>query len=287
MRLWLYAKSSHRESLDNVRRVSAITNALAEFNPTLCTGDYRAASIAKDTMGVKNSMGVDAMGNLPHTMERLDMLIYDNEDVTSEMYEAMDDYCSKLYSVGKDIPFDVVDNSYFVQSDFSITKALFFSDDDYDKYFLDFCKNSQKYDIPLLNGNYFFLDTQKEYEKSFSQVIDEEEYEDIIQNTEYLLCASVQSCLESLAAGNKPVFFVRKSQPQLHIDLIEKYNIPTAQGENLDALIESYEQIIATYPKTNKIEKFDFSSMANSIREVFDEYKNITPTMSEIYHYSD
>jgi len=287
MRLWLYAKSSHRESLDSVRRVSAITNALAEFNPTLCTGDYRAASIAKDTMGVKNSMGVDAMGNLPHTMERLDMLIYDNEDVTSEMYEAMDDYCSKLYSVGKDIPLDVVDTSYFVQSDFSIKKALFFSDDDYDKSFLDFCKNSQKYDIPLLNGNYFFLDTQKEFEKSFNQVIDEEEYEDIIQNTEFLLSASVHTCLESLAAGNKPVFFVRKSQPQLHTDLIEKYNIPTAEGDNLDTLMESYEEIIATYPQTNKIEKFDFSSIANSIREVFDEYKNITPAMSEIYHYSD
>jgi len=69
--------------------------------------------------------------------------------------------------------------------------------------------------------------------------------------------------------------------------LIEKYNIPTAQGENLDALIESYEQIITTYPKTERIEKFDFSSIANSIREVFEEYKNITPTMSEIYHYSD
>lgn len=34
MRLWPYAKSSHRGSLDNVRRASAIANILAEFNPT-------------------------------------------------------------------------------------------------------------------------------------------------------------------------------------------------------------------------------------------------------------
>lgn len=285
--LWLYAKSSHRESLDSVRRCSAIANALDEFNPRLCTGDYRAASIAKDTMGVKNSMGVDAMGNLPHTMERLDMLIYENEDVTPDMYEAMDDFCSKLYSVGKDIPFDIVDKKYLAQSDFSIQKALFFSDDDYDKYFLNFCKNSKKYDMPLLNGNYFFLDTHKEYEKSFSKVIDEEEYEDIIRNTEYLLSASVHTCLESLASGNKPVFFVRKSQQHLHMELIEKYNIPTAQGDNLDALMESFEEIIVDYPQTKKLEQFDFSAIAKSIRAVFEEYKHITPTMSHIYHYAD
>jgi len=287
MRIWLYAKSSHRDSLDNVRRCSAIANALEEFNPTLCTGDYRAATIAKDTMGVKNSMGVDAMGNLPHTMERLDMLLYDNEDVTNEMYDDMNEYCSKIYSVGKDIPLDIVDKSFFVQSDFSIKKALFFSDDDYDKYFLDFCKNSQKHDIPLLNGNYFFLDTQKEYEKSFSEIIDEEEYQDVVQNTEYLLTASIHTCLESLAAGNKPVFFLRKREPIINIELIEKYNIPIAEGENLDALIENYEQIILAYPQTKKLEKFDFSPIKKSIGEVFEEYKDIPSSMDYIYNYID
>lgn len=53
------------------------------------------------------------------------MLIYDNEDVTAEMHEGMNEYCSKLYCIGKDIPRDVVDKAYFTKSKFGIKKALF------------------------------------------------------------------------------------------------------------------------------------------------------------------
>jgi len=286
MKLWIYAKSSHRDSLDNVRRCGAIANALEEFEPTLCTGDYRATSIARDTMGVKNAMGIDAMGNLPHTMERLDMLIYDNEDVTPQMHQEMDDFCSKLYAVTKDLPLDIVDETYFIQSDFSIKKALFFRDDDYDKWFLDFCKDSQKYELSILNGNYFFLDTQREFEKSFDEVIDEEEYEDIIKHTEFLLSASVHACLENLAAGNKPVFFLAKDKDTPSIEMIKKYNIPVASGENLDELMQSYESIIQNYPQTKKIEKFDYSAIKKDIESIFEEYKDIAPALDFTYEYA-
>ena len=287
MNIWIYAKSSHRDNLENVRRCSAIANGLKEFNPTLCTGDYRAASIARDTMGVKNTMGVDAMGNLPHTMERLDILFYDNEDVTPEMHAQMDAYCSKLYAFGADLPYDIVDSTYFVASNFSIKKALFFSDDDYSKWFVDFCKDSKKYDMPLLNGNYFFLDTLKDFEKSFSEVVDEEEYEDTIKNTEYLLCGSVHTALESLASGNKPVFFMRKDMPIRNMNLILKYKIPVAHGENLDALLESYEEIIAAYPQTNKIKPYDLTPLKETLALTLKENENIVPAMDYGYHYAN
>lgn len=286
MKLWIYAKSSHRDSLDNVRRCSAIANALEEFEPTLCTGDYRATCIARDTMGVKNAMGIDAMGNLPHTMERLDMLIYDNEDVTKEMHQQMTEYCSKLYALTDTLPLDIVDNTYFMQSDFSIKKALFFRDDDYTKWFFDFCKDSKKYELPLVNGNYFFLDTQKEFEKSFSEIIDEEEYEDIIKYTEYLLSASVHTCLESLASGNKPIFFMPDDKGTRSFELIQKYNIPVVNGKNLDELMQSYERIIANYPQTKKIEKFDFSAIKEEIAMIFEEYKHISPSLDFTHEYA-
>lgn len=287
MNLWIYAKSSHRDSLDNVRRSSAIANALKEFSPTLCTGDYRAASIARETMGVKDTMGVDAMGNLPHTMERLDMLVYDNEDVTPEMHEEMGEFCSKLYSVGKDLPFDIVDESYFQESKSSIKKGVFFSDDDYDKWFLNFCKGFKKYDVPLLNGNYFFLDTQKEYQKSFSEVVDEEEYKEFVKSSEFLLCGSVHTCLESLACGNKPVFFMRKDKPILNMKLILKYKIPLAHGENLDELMQNFETIITNYPQTQKIEPYDFASMKEEMAVIFEKYKGLVPAMDYTYAYAN
>lgn len=287
MNIWIYAKSSHRENLDNVRRCSAIANALKEFAPTLCTGDYRAASIARATMGVTNTMGIDAMGNLPHTMERLDLLMYDNEDVTQEMHQEMDTFCSKLYTVGKDLPYDIVDASYFEPSEMHLQKAIFFSDDDYAKWFVDFCKGSKKYEIPLLNGNYFFLDTQKEFEKSFSEVIEEDEYQATISQTEYLLSASVHSCLESLASANKPVFFMRKDKPILNMKLILKYKIPVAHGNNLDELMQSFELITANYPQTQTIKPFDFSLLKEEIAAVLKTHEAIIPAMDYSYSYSD
>lgn len=287
MNLWIYAKSSHRDSLDNVRRSSAIANALAEFSPTLCTGDYRAASIARETIGVKNTMGIDAMGNLPHTMERLDMLIYDNEDVTLQMHKEMSEFCAKLYSIGAELPFDIVNMSYFNTNSPTTKKAVFFSDDDYAKWFLNFCKDSKKYDLPLLNGNYFFLDTQKEFEKSFSQVIEEEGYEEVIKSSEYLLCGSIHTCLESLACANKPVFFIRKDKPILNMKLIVKYKIPVVHGENLDELMQNFENIIQNYPQTQKIEPYDFSSLKEDIAAVFKKYESIAPVMDYSYNYAD
>ncbi len=287
MNIWIYAKSSHRDNLDNVRRSSAIANALEEFSPTLCTGDYRAASIARTTMGVKNTMGVDAMGNLPHTMERLDMLVYDNEDVTREMRQEMEEFCSKLYAVGEDLPLDIVDASYFSESESKRKKAIFFSDEDYAKWFLTFCKGSKKYDVPLLNGNYFFLDTQKEFEKSFSEVIDEEEYEDVVKNSQYLLCGSVHTCLESLASGNKPVMFMRKDKSVLNMKLILKYKIPLAHGENLDELMQSFEKIIANYPQTRKMEPFDFSPLKEDMASLLKQYEGMVPAMDYSHQYAE
>lgn len=66
MNLWIYAKSSHRDGLENVRRCSALAKLLNDVSPTLCSADYRAAYIANKQFGVKNTMGIDAVGNLPH-----------------------------------------------------------------------------------------------------------------------------------------------------------------------------------------------------------------------------
>jgi len=283
MNLWIYAKSSHRDTLDNVRRCSAITNALSEFEPTLCTSDYRAASIARDTMGVKNAMGIDAMGNLPHTIERLDILIYDNEDVTKEMDQQMQEFCSKLFSLGRDLPLDIIDQSYLSPTTNKIEKAVFFGDDDYDRWFVDFCKGSKKYDVPLLNGNYFFLDTKKEFENSFKEVLDEEQYIQSVKGTKFLLSGSIHTSLESLASGNKPVFFMCKEEPKSTFDILDKYNIPFVKANNLDELMQKYDKVVKNYPQIKKIQIYDFSVIKKKISSVFRKYKDMKPAMDYGY----
>ena len=287
MDLYIYAKSSHRDGLENVRRCSAVARMLQEFEPTLCTSDYRAASIAKDTLGIKRTMGIDAVGNLPHTMERLDMLIYDNDEVTPQMHKQMDAFCARLYKMGEDIPFDLVDEEFFEPSAVTRDKGVFFGDDDYKGWFLNFCEGSAKHDVALLNGNYFFFDSAAKLEKSFKQIEDEEKYFSVIKTTKYLLTASVHAALESLAAGNSPVYFKRGDKDLNTEYLIEKYDIPKVSGANLDTLMGAFDAICKHYPQTKKIEKFDITKIKEQIALTFKEYAHIKPAIDYGYYYAD
>lgn len=287
MQLYIYAKSSHRDSLESVRRASALAKMLVECKPTLCTGDYRAATIARESMDVEDAMGIDAMGNLPHTMERLDMLIYDNEDVDEQMHSAMSSFTTRLYKIGEDIPYELIDSFYFQEHKPLYSRAIFFGDEDYNKWFLEFSQGSKKQDIPLLNGNYFFLDSAEKFRDSFSEVIEEEQYKEVISKTKYLLCGTIHGCLESLAAGQSPIFFLRGDKEVSNLELLKKYNIPTAKGETLDALIEDYDSIIANYPQTMPVDKYDPTKLQEEILSTLDEYAHITPSMDYSYYYAD
>ena len=280
MNLYIYAKSSHRDGLENVRRCAALAKELVEFKPTLCTEDYRAASMAKDELGVLRTMGIDGVANLRHAMERLDILIYDGAILDDEVFEQIEDYTSLFLKVKtSDIPATIVDKEFFTPIKIKRDYGIFFADDDYRNSFYDFCDGSKKHDIELLLGHYFFLGNEKRLSESFVNVQESEEYEDFIKSSKYLLCANVHSALESLACGNKPVFFMRKDKDIQNIELLEQYNIPIVKGDNLDMLIEDFYNTIENYPQTKKLENFDLSKIKTKIAEIFKQYEHLAPAI--------
>ena len=283
MQVYLYAKSGHNFGLENVRRVSAVHNMLKESEPILCTADYRAATFAKSELGVQRGVGVDVIGNLPNVLERGDILIYDDSNEASDtMQSHMKDFCTNLYKVGVDIPFYIVDNTFFEnnQNKNKIEKAIFFSDDDYANWFYELVLNGKKYDLPLLLGHYFFLGNDDKLKNHFSNIIEEEEYIDTIKSVKYLLTASVHSCMESLASGNSPVYFKRGDKKNLeNLDLLQKYNIPIIDENNMKSIMERFEDIILNYPKVIKIEQFDISDIKKEITATLEKFKLIQPSL--------
>ena len=123
MALYIYTKSGHNVGLDQLRRGAAIYKQLKEYDPTLCTADYRAATFARD-LGVHKGIGIDIIGNLPNLMQRSDSLIFDSDEPSETMREFMNEYCTKLYEVGVDIPKTIVDDEYFQKSNQSIEKTF-------------------------------------------------------------------------------------------------------------------------------------------------------------------
>ena len=209
-------------------------------------------------------------------MLRMDILIFDSKEPTNTMRKHMKEFCSHLFEVGVDIPYDIIDDIYFEQSPQTIQKCFFFADDDYENEMIEFCNNSKKHDLSLLLGHYFFIRNEDILSKSFNNIIESEEYIDTIKNSKYLLTSSVNATLESLASGNYPVFFQRKVKPfKGELEILEKYNIPTIQADNLDDLIVKFENIIANYPQTNNIKKIDISNIVTTIENTMKKYESV------------
>ena len=275
MKVYLYAKSGHAIGLEATKRCAAIANELKEFDPILCTSDFRAGAFAKDLLGIKKYVNIDVLRNLYNIMEKRDILIYDTDETNEFMKNDMKQFCTLLYSVNSDLSDIVIDASiYNKNEDPSIEKTLFFGDDDYNNLFLNLVEASTKYDIELLMGHYFFLGNEKIFKNHFSKIIDEEEYVETIQNSKYLLTASLQTALESIACGNKAVLFKREDKTY-NEKLISKINLPIIEESNLEKIIENFETIIKNYPQIENFNNTNLKNIQLNIKEKLEEYNRL------------
>jgi len=275
MQVYLYTKSGHAIGLEATKRCATIANALKEFEPILCTSDFRAGAFAKDLLGVKKYVNIDVVRNLYNIMEKRDILIYDTDETNEFMHNDMKEFCTLLYSVQNDISNIVVDETLYKKIDNpSIEKLMFFGDDDYNNLFLENIKEAQALDIDLLMGHYFFLGNEKIFKKYFNNVIDEEEYVETIQNSKHLLTASLQTALESISCGNKPVLF--KREDKIYDDeLISKLNIPTINSKDFNQIVKEFEEIIKDYPEIKNFNNANLENIVHTIKEKIDEYNRL------------
>lgn len=276
MQVYLYAKSGHTIGLDATKRCAAIANALKEFDPILCTSDFRAGAFAKDNLGVKKYVNIDVLRNLHNIMQRRDILIYDTPEANDEMKKDMKEFCSLLYGIGDELNGIIVDESIYKNiPNPKLEKTIFFGDDDYNNLFLEIIKDSEKFDINLLMGHYFFLGNEKIFINHFSNVIDEEEYVQTIQNSKYLLTTSLQTALESLACGNYPVLFKRIDKEYDEI-LIQQLNLPVIESTSLKELVNQFDIVIKNYPIISNFEILKLDTIVLEIKEKIGLFRKLT-----------
>ena len=278
MQVYLYAKSGHTIGLEATKRCAAIANALKEFDPILCTSDFRAGAFAKDLLGIRRYVNIDVIRNLHNIMEKRDILIYDTPEINDNMKKDMTAFCTLVYGIDDEIKGIIVDSSIYNKMDNTnlnkLDKTIFFGDDDYNNIFLEMAKESEKQEINMLMGHYFFLGNEKVFLDYFSNVIDEEEYVQTIKNSKYFLTASLQSALESLACGNFPVLFKRFDK-NYDEELITNLNIPVIKGDNLKQLIENFSVIINNYPNINNFNIISFDTIVKNVKEKIDLYNKL------------
>ncbi len=276
MQVYLYAKSGHTIGLEATKRCAAIANFLKEFDPILCTSDFRAGAFAKDLLGVRRYVNIDVVRNLHNIMQKRDILIYDTPEANDDMKKDMKEFCTLLYGIDNEIEGIVVDTSiYTKQENPKLEKTIFFGDDDYYNLFLKLLEDSGKSDINLLMGHYFFLGNEKIFNNHFSNVIDEEEYVETIKDSKYLLTASLQTALESLACGNKPVLFKREDKIYDE-NLIHELNLPVIEADSLKDLLEKFDASINEYPIISNFNIINLENIKKEIKEKIDLYNKLT-----------
>lgn len=277
MKIYIYAKGGHTFGLDAIRRCSYITKLLDEKNcePILCVNEFSAGAYAKKQLDIKNYITTETLNDLSKVLKKGDTLIYESDEISEFIETQEKSYFSFLYKIPEDIPISITNKFlYKKQNSRKNEKLFFYGDEDYSKELINLCEKSAKYEIPLLLGEYFFIGDEKKFENRFSQLLNSQEYVRCVQNTKYLLSGSLNTCLESIECGNKPVLLKRKDK-NYDDQLIKEIHLPTINFTTLDEVFIKFEKIIENYPKLNKKEKFNIDTIINDIFIRINTYRRL------------
>ena len=267
MKVYLYAKGGHNTGLDALRRCSFIIKLLQNNNcePILCTKDFKAAAYAKSHLEVNNYVSIVKINDLENILENGDILIYDTNEDEEFFNTTMKQMCTLMYKIPEDIPNTIVDNTIYKKQNIEKKEKLFFfSDEDKDEKLLELCKNSKKLNIPLLWGYFFTNKNKTSLSSSFDKILYEDTYIENIQKTKHLFSASLHTCLESIASGNKPILFKRDDKTYDE-KLIKQLHLPFINEKPLDEAMIEYEKIIKNYPKLVSLDYVDLNSIIHDI----------------------
>ena len=230
MKTYYYVHTGHRIGLDRFRRAVAIVRELQkEMDITLLCSDFRIANEAKE-FGIKTSVGIDVVRNIPYIAHHGDKLIFDSDEANPIMLEDMKEFFSSFVHIKENEV--VVDEKYFVKEQKTIKMALFFGDDDYGKDLEKHLDLFEGLKLDLQLGFYYFLDYEDMLKGKFKNSYEFEDYDEVITKTDILLTSSPQAVLENLASGGKPIYIQREDYTQSFREIFEKLNIPIIDNYN-------------------------------------------------------
>ncbi|MDD5399626.1 MAG: hypothetical protein PHQ93_00370 [Sulfurimonas sp.] len=258
MKIFYYVHTGHRIGLDRFRRACTIIRALGDVDITLLCSDFRIAHQARD-FGVKNSVGIDDVRNIPKIANHGDKIIFDSDEANPFMLDDMRKYFSTFIRISDDkndkkadneflistylsgeniCNTIVVDEKYFKQEEKTIKLSYFFGDDDYEKDLEKHLAFVDGLNPHLQLGFYYFFDYEDMLKNRFKNHYEFEEYDETIKKSQILISASPQAVLESLASGSKPVYVQRDDYTTNFLELFESLNIPIVKNYDKAYLID-------------------------------------------------
>jgi len=265
MRTFYYVHTGHRIGLDRFRRAAAIISYLGDDELTLLSSDFRIAQIARD-FGVKNSVGLDVVRNIPQIAHHGDKLVFDSDEANPIMLEDMQQYFFPFIHVANDTI--AVADRYFEKREKTVKLSYFFGDDDYEKDLAKNLEDLKSLNVHLQLGFYYFLDYEDMLREEFTNCFDFEEYDEMIFSSEVLITSSPQAVLESLASGGKPIYIQREDYTRDMNDLFKKLEVPCLESFDIN-------QINVILKTINDIKYVTITQNDNKMSKIIKENLNL------------
>lgn len=276
MQIFIYAYSDYNIGFDSIRRASIISRLLqnSHCENTILTNNLKAGLYAKNRLGVNRFNHINDKNELLKYIKKGDILIYEGHNDNCFIETNICNICTLTYKIPDEIPFTFIDNSKFKKhNNKTIDKLFYYGDEDKNDTLL---KDYEKYtcEIPFLIGYNFSQRNEQKIKSIFINIINENNYENSIKNTKYLLSGSLYSCFEAINSGGKAVLLKRKDKIYDEI-FIKSINLPTIEESTLKDDIERFHHIISHYPRIRILERFDISQIIKNIFIRLETYKKL------------
>ena len=239
--IYLYAYTNHKENLDSLRRVLALYDELKnDFDCELLVNEFRAQLLAKE-WGYPLATTIETIKDIDAVASVEDTIIIDSpEKLEGKVLEYPQNFKEVIYldttnqSLDGAKNFRVFEDGYIypiLEQAKKEEKTIFiYGDSDYEKTILknlDFFKNKE---IDLYWGIYFFVKYEDALAEVFRDIIEPEEYYEVLKNYQKIITSSVQIAIESLA--NKAEVAFLPLNPTEDRSPLEQLSIPIIKNNS-------------------------------------------------------
>lgn len=245
--IYLYAYTNHKENLDSLRRVVALYKSLKEQNLEceILINEYRAQLLLKD-WGLPLATTIETIKDIDAVAKPEDIIVIDSQEaLEGKVLNYPQKFKAVIYlnSLCKEVKFDgatifniFLDNNliFFKEKEQVRDKNIIYiyGDSDYDKTIL---KNSEIFknkELDLYWGVYFFVKYEDKLAEIFKNIIESEEYYDILIQYQKIITSSIQTAIEARANGAFVEYLELNSLNDCQREILNKNDIKIVKTIN-------------------------------------------------------
>ena len=253
--IYLYAQTGKEFGLDSLRRVASIYKSLEGRDDIgILVSDFRAQQ-AGISFGLPPAVPIEDIGLIGGILKDGDSILLDTTEELSQFIEKFKDRFSKIVRVSRECSIEPIDDEIVLPAygrdqrfgywqlqrlsppaKMSKKVVLYYGDSDIDLYLLKHRESFKDLDITLVWGEYFYVKYEDDYADSFSDIIESDEFEELLDEGIKVITASVQIATELKASGHCVLLIDRGDLDECREQILDELEIERVRIDDIDKI---------------------------------------------------